>query len=79
LALVVLYATAALFGLGVGAFDAFVIVGEHRDPARVLVLAVLCGLTFPGWILLVWPLAYATLAVLARESPWTPRPDDPGA
>jgi hypothetical protein len=66
-----LYAAATLFGLGMGAFDlAF---GNHDlsgwyGPGVLLAPAgqVLFGITFMGFALALWPLAYANHALVAR-------------
>ena len=69
LALVTLYAAVALFGLVVGAIEAAI----ENDP-RVIksavviewVLAALWGVTFTGYVLFLWPLAFANHWLLGR-------------
>ena len=69
LALVTLYAAAALFGLVVGAVEA---VAENNPKviksAIVIewVLAALWGVTLPGYFLFLWPLAFANHWLLGR-------------
>ena len=63
MALLTLYVAAALFGLAVGAFDVLQGLedGSPRDTLAVLVqgvIASLWGLTFTGYVLFLWPLAY---------------------
>lgn len=59
--LVSLYAAAALFGLGVGLYDWLIIGGPNRIPHAVVtqaVLAYLWGLTFTGFLVVLWPMAF---------------------
>ena len=67
-----LYLAAALFGLGVGLYDWLVLATPNRIASGVVlqaVLAFLWGLTFPGWVVLFWPLAYLNHRLLARLDP----------
>jgi hypothetical protein len=67
LSLLSLYLAAVLFGLAVGIYDAF-----FRDiPDRIVsaviiqaILAVLWGLTFAGWVLILWPLSFLNHSLL---------------
>lgn len=66
---VALYLAAALFGLFVGIFDVLASEVPNRIPSAVVfqtVLGFLWGLTFTGYLLLLGPLAYANLWLLAR-------------
>lgn len=70
-ALLSLYAAAALFGLGVGLYDGFVLAGPDRITRAVVSQAVvgfLWGLTFLGWVIVFWPLAYLNHWILGRLS-----------
>jgi hypothetical protein len=63
-----LYAAALLFGLAVGLWDLARDV-PGRDAGEVVlqaVLAVLWGLTFSGYVLLFWPLAYLDHSLVGR-------------
>jgi hypothetical protein len=63
-----LYVAATLFGLAVGLSD--LARGAKRVPLEVVlqaVPAVLWGLTFTGYFLILWPLAYLNHRLLARE------------
>ena len=68
LALVSLYTAAALFGLSIGIADlATGAPGRHAVEVVVQpVPAVWWGLTFMGYVLVLWPLAYWNHALLAR-------------
>lgn len=71
-ALMSMYAAGALFGLGVGLYDWLALDIPNRIPYGVVVQAVLAflwGLTFPGWFLILWPLAYLNHWLLGRISP----------
>ncbi len=71
-ALVSLYAAGAMFGLAVGLYDWLARDIPNRIPEGVVVQAVMAflwGLTLPGWFLVLWPLAYGNLRLLARCSP----------
>lgn len=66
-----LYIAAAMFGLGVGAFDLLTGTnsgpGWHRIPSAVVMQAVWAtwwGLTFTGYVLLLWPLSYANHSLI---------------
>ena len=68
-ALVSLYASAALFGLSIGVFNLLfdrtsvkTIEGLLFEP----VMAVLWGLTFMGFFIVFWPLAFANHLLVAR-------------
>jgi hypothetical protein len=68
-ALLSLYVAAALFGLGVGIYDWLSLQTANRIPYAVVlqsVLAFLWGLTFLGWFILFWPLAYLNHWLLGR-------------
>jgi hypothetical protein len=59
-ALLTLYLAVALFGLAVGAFDAFWRDIPDRITSAVILQAMwaaLWGVTFTGYVLLLWPLA----------------------
>jgi hypothetical protein len=63
-----LYVAAAIFGLGMGVYDLATGRGGRRATGVVLqtVSATLWGLTVPGYFIVLWPLAYANHAFLAR-------------
>ena len=68
-ALLSLYCGATLFGLAVGVADLLRSGGASRMPVETVlqaVPAVLWGLTFTGYVLFLWPLAYWNHAVLGR-------------
>ncbi len=68
LSLVSLYLAAGLFALAAGIADAARPI-THRDPGAVVIQAVLgvwWGITFTGYLPLLWPLAYLTHALLGR-------------
>ena len=70
-----LYVAAALFGLGVGVYDWLAVDIPNRIPYAVVVQAVLAflwGLTFSGYLVLFWPLAYLNHWLLDRASPARP-------
>lgn len=71
--LVSLYTAAAIFGLGMGVYD--LLTGQNsgdgwqRIPSAVIVqasMATLWGLTFTGYFIVLWPLAYINHRMLAR-------------
>lgn len=67
-----LYLAAALFGLAVGIYDWLAVDIPYRIPYAVVLQAVLAfvgGLTFPGYLLVLWPLAYLNHWLLGRTSP----------
>ena len=71
MALLTLYVAAGLFGLAIGVFDAFQGLddGSPRDTFAVLlegVFTTLWGLTFTGYVLLLWPLAYLNHNLVGR-------------
>lgn len=68
-----LYVAAALFGVGMGTYDVLVGqssgVGWRRIPSGVIlqaVLATLWGITFTGYLVILWPLTYANHHLLSR-------------
>ena len=68
LALVSLYLGAGLFALVAGTADALRPI-PNRIPSAVViqtVLGVWWGITFTGYLILLWPLAYLTHALLGR-------------
>lgn len=72
IALVSLYVAAALFGIGAGLFDLLARTNSgpwgSRIPSAVViqsVLGVLWGLTFTGYFVILWPLAYLNHALVA--------------
>jgi hypothetical protein len=70
-ALAALYIAAALFGLAVGVADLVLLDAPGRRPFAVVlqsVHAVLWGLTFTGYVLLLGPLSYANHALVARAA-----------
>ena len=70
-ALLSLYAAAALFGLGVGLYDGFVLAGPDRITQAVVAQAVVgfpWGLTFLGLFIVFWPLAYLNHWIIGRFS-----------
>ena len=71
--LVSLYTAAAIFGLGMGLYD--LVTGQNsgdgwrRIPSAVVIqaaIATLWGLTFTGYFIVLWPLAYVNHAILAH-------------
>jgi hypothetical protein len=71
--LVSLYVAAALFGLGMGVYD--LLTGQNfgdgwrRIPSAVVIqaaMATLWGLTFTGYVIVLWPLPYANHSMLSR-------------
>ena len=74
-----LYLAACLFGVAVGVYDLLTGVnagpGWRRIPSAVVIqslLGVLWGLTFTGYVLLLWPLSYANHLLvwnLAKRQP----------
>jgi len=69
--LVSLYVAASLFGLAVGVYDWLALDIPDRIPHGVVVqavLAVLWGLTFMGYFIVLWPLAYLNHWLLARTA-----------
>ncbi len=68
-ALVTLYATAVLFGLVMGVVDAVTETNPNVIKSAVViewVLLTLYGVTFTGYIVLLWPLAFANHWLLGR-------------
>lgn len=71
LSLATLYLAATLFGLAVGAYDAF----WRNIPNRILsqvviqsILATLWGITFTGYVVLLWPLSFINHRLLGRAA-----------
>ena len=67
--LLMLYLAAALFGLAVGVVDTLNDDIQNRISSAVViesVLAFLWGLTFSGYVLFLWPLAFANHWALGR-------------
>ena len=66
--LVTLYLAVALFGLGVGAADALRDIPGRRTGAVVLqgLYTTLWGITFTGYVLVLWPLAAVNHWVVGR-------------
>ena len=61
LSLLTLYLAATLWGLCIGIVDALLLGAPNDIPSAVViqtVLAVLWGLTFSGYVVVLWPLAY---------------------
>ncbi len=76
LALATLYAAAALFGLIIGVVEEVIETNpNHVKGASIIewVLATLWGVTFTGYFLLLWPLAFANHWLLGRawKGEWT--------
>ena len=75
-ALVTLYATAALFGLVIGVVEAAIETNPNTMKGAAViewVLATLWGLTFTGYFLFLWPLAFLNHWLLGRawKGEWT--------
>jgi hypothetical protein len=72
LSLASLYVAAGLFGLVAGMVDAARPISGRIAGAVVLqtILGVWWGLTFLGWLPLLWPLAYLTHSILSRADRW---------
>jgi hypothetical protein len=67
-----LYIAASLFGLAVGVYDLATGDSEHRIASAVViqsVLGVLWGVTFTGYVVILWPLAYLNHTLLWRLLP----------
>ncbi|HEY9282971.1 MAG TPA: hypothetical protein VIP46_05920 [Pyrinomonadaceae bacterium] len=70
LSLPALYLAAALFGLAVGAYEAFWVREFNRPAGEVIfetVLAWLWGLTFLFYFVALWPLAFLNHRLLGRH------------
>ncbi len=70
-ALVTFYIAVALFGLAVGLYDAFALAVPGRIPSAVVIQAVigmLWGVTFTGYVVVLWPLAYLNHWLVGRVS-----------
>lgn len=64
-----LYAAVAAFGFAAGIYDAFVRDIPNRITGAVIlqsILGSLWGITFTGYLVLLWPLAFANLALLRK-------------
>jgi hypothetical protein len=68
-----LYVAAALFGVGMGAYDLWTgpnfAQGSQRIPSAVVIqamLATLWGLTFTGYVFILWPLSYANHSLVSK-------------
>ena len=69
MSLVLLYCASALFGLGMGLY-ALARGAAYNTPAEIVVqdvYATLWGITFTGYFLMLWPLAYLNIHLLGRE------------
>ncbi|MGH9786971.1 MAG: hypothetical protein ACRD88_22605 [Terriglobia bacterium] len=67
--LVGLYVAVSLFGLAVGVYDLATGDIEHRIASAVVIqamLGVLWGVTFTGYVIILWPLAYLNHILLWR-------------
>ena len=72
-----LYLATAVFGLGMGVYD--LLTGQNsgtgwRIPSAVVLqaaMAALWGLTFTGYVIVLWPLSYANHLMLSRA--WAQR------
>jgi len=70
-----LYAAAVLFGLSVGLYDWLALDIPGRIAHGVVLQAAVAfpwGLTFLGWVVLLWPLGYLNHWLLGRISPTQP-------
>jgi len=68
--LVNLYVAATMFGLAVGVFDVFT-GSVSRNAIEVVlqsIIGVLWGVTFTGYVIFLWPLAYLNHALLWRRA-----------
>ena len=74
LALVSLYVAAGLFALAAGITDAARVIPNRDGGAVVIekVLGVWWGITFMGYLPLLWPIAYLTHSMLGRVDASTP-------
>ena len=69
--LALLYLAVALFGLAVGMYDAFWRAIPDRIQSEVILqsaMAALWGVTFTGYLLLLWPLAFFNHKLLRSRS-----------
>ena len=83
-ALVTLYAAAALFGLVIGVVEEVIETSpNHVKGASIIewVLVTLYGVTFTGYFLFLWPLAFLNHWLLGRtwKGEWTKNDSPPGA
>ncbi len=83
-ALVTLYAAAALFGLVIGVVEEVIETSpNHVKGASIIewVLATFWGVTFTGYFLFLWPMAFANHWLLGRtwKGEWTRNDSPPGA
>jgi hypothetical protein len=70
-ALATFYVAVALFGLAVGLYDAFTFGDPHRIRSAVVIQAILgtlWGVTFTGYLTVLWPLAYLNHWLVGRLS-----------
>ena len=70
LALATLYSTAVLFGLVMGVVEEVIETSPHHVKGASIiewVLATLWGITFTGYVLFLWPLAFANHWLLGRS------------
>ena len=76
LALVSLYLAAGLFALAAGITDATRMIPNRNGGAVVIekVLGVWWGITFMGYLPLLWPIAYLTHSMLGRIDASAPPP-----
>jgi len=68
--LVDLYVAACIFGLAAGVFDVFT-GSVSRNAIEVVlqsIIGVLWGVTFTGYVIFLWPLAYLNHALLWRQA-----------
>ena len=83
-ALVTLYATAVLFGMVIGVVEEVIETSpNHVKGASIIewVLVTLYGVTFTGFVLFLWPLAFLNHWLLGRawKGEWTGKDSTPGA
>lgn len=81
MSLLTLYVSTALFGLAVGTFDAVrgLPGGGSRDTLEVIsqgVFATLWGITFTGYVVVLWPLAYLNHRLVGRLAWLADRPPE---
>lgn len=72
-----LYLAVALFGLAMGAADAFWRDIPNRMPGEVIMqsgLSTVLGITFTGYVILLWPLAFLNHWLLSNPGSRTSRP-----
>ena len=69
LSLVTLYLAVTIFGLAVGFYDAYSRAIPNRITSGVILqttIAAVWGITFTGYVLLLWPLAFLNHRLLGR-------------